>query len=317
MYQPCNQTHYGAGCQSDCNCQSNCNDVTGHCPTQCVPGKQGIDCQQDCTPGTWGVQCMHTCSNCNGGGCNSLDGSCDAGCSQHYAGDTCDYRIATLQNSTFNIISRSGKYVRIEFEQWDRGHTHMGNRTVQFYKIEFHSKGNTMFWNNITGTILHKPGQVSQRVTFSMPAYNRTYEIRIVPYHKDAVYSGPGQASGIREVRTYYTDCIECELCFVYGGCDTTHSKIVSISVYILIGLTLLIVIATVIMFSYKCYHRHLEKTTMSDPVDCKVYRKITTIDRNYPNGSLQKSKEGLNRSEQGSNDGLGASAGSLYPEVF
>ena len=45
MYTDCVYGRYGPGCQLPCNCEEDCDKITGHCPTFCEPGWETFNCE--------------------------------------------------------------------------------------------------------------------------------------------------------------------------------------------------------------------------------------------------------------------------------
>ena len=41
----CPGDYFGPGCISPCNCDQTCDQITGMCPDECLPGWFGDDCQ--------------------------------------------------------------------------------------------------------------------------------------------------------------------------------------------------------------------------------------------------------------------------------
>ena len=42
----CDDYTFGPGCLTPCYCDEPCDDITGHCPGNCVPSKKGDNCQE-------------------------------------------------------------------------------------------------------------------------------------------------------------------------------------------------------------------------------------------------------------------------------
>ena len=42
----CENGGFGPGCLTSCNCESQCDSIYGSCPSECIPGKNGTDCQE-------------------------------------------------------------------------------------------------------------------------------------------------------------------------------------------------------------------------------------------------------------------------------
>ncbi|XP_053400147.1 multiple epidermal growth factor-like domains protein 10 isoform X2 [Mercenaria mercenaria] len=95
VYGECKDRTWGTPCANDCGlCEtfSQCDVITGHCPTGCDPGYKTPVCNTECENGKYGKNCSYTCSgNCKDNvACEKKDGSCKNGCTPGYTGDKCD-----------------------------------------------------------------------------------------------------------------------------------------------------------------------------------------------------------------------------------
>ena len=196
LYRVCTAGYYGPGCHQRCNCEAACDSATGHCPTQCVPGKAKPDCQEDCGEGTWGHDCLSEC-HCNDGTCNVVTGFCTiSGCEPGYTGSKCQWQLPSMVSAGIQITAVNGQAVTLTFDPWDN--TMPGHGEIRFYIVQYN---NGELWHNVSQYIV----EVTP-VTVRLPAIRTPYHLRVMPYQRETAYEGPGIPT---EVVAVYTECAD------------------------------------------------------------------------------------------------------------
>ena len=180
-FENCTGGYYGPGCSTNCNCDSLCDVITGACPTYCVPGKMGLDCQRSCSMGHWGYGCMQTCDNCLGGQCRASDGVCiHDGCADEYhVNSRCDWELPSMRISSFQVIPGSlcGCNMMLQLERWSNA-TMPGNGTVYLYYIEYR-EANSVAWDYIRIPNQHADDGSYVLFNVSLPQLHQRYDLRV------------------------------------------------------------------------------------------------------------------------------------------